>query len=65
MALKGKPRDMNKWRKVLLDQHVQFPGESSEYRRARNGLLEDEAQLKQLSDQIAARLWIAAIRTRR
>jgi hypothetical protein len=25
MALKGKPRDMNKWREVLLDQNVHFP----------------------------------------
>jgi predicted dithiol-disulfide oxidoreductase (DUF899 family) len=33
MALKGKPRDMNKWREVLLDPNVHFPGESSEYRR--------------------------------
>ena len=27
MALKGKPRDMNKWREVLLDPNVHFPGE--------------------------------------
>jgi len=32
MALKGQPRDMNKWREVLLDPSVHFPGESSEYR---------------------------------
>src|ERR1700758_985522 len=25
MALKGKPRDMNKWREVLLDPNVQLP----------------------------------------
>ena len=55
MALKGKPRDMNKWREVLLDPNVHFPGESSEYRRARNELLEDEAALKRLSDQVAAK----------
>ena len=42
MALKGKPRDMNKWREVLLDPNVHFPGESSEYRRTRNELLEAE-----------------------
>jgi hypothetical protein len=30
MALKGKPRDMNKWREVLLDPNVYFPGESSD-----------------------------------
>ena len=46
MALKGKPRDMNKWREVLLDPNVHFPGESSEYRRARNELLEAEAELR-------------------
>jgi predicted dithiol-disulfide oxidoreductase (DUF899 family) len=55
MALKGKPRDMKKWREVLLDPNVHFPGESSEYRRARNELLEDEAALKRLSDQVAAK----------
>ena len=55
MALKGKPRDMNKWREVLLDPNVHFPGESSEYRRARNELLEDEAALKRLSEQVAAK----------
>ena len=55
MALKGKPRDMNKWREVLLDPNVQFPGESSEYRRARNELLETEAELKRLNEQAAAK----------
>jgi predicted dithiol-disulfide oxidoreductase (DUF899 family) len=55
MALKGKPRDMNKWREVLLDPNVHFPGESSEYRRARNELSEDEAALKRLSQQVAAK----------
>jgi predicted dithiol-disulfide oxidoreductase (DUF899 family) len=55
MALKGKPRDMNKWREVLLDPNVHFPGESSEYRRARNELLEAEAELKRLNEQVAAK----------
>src|ERR1700741_4697806 len=55
MALKGKPRDMKKWRDVLLDPNVHFPGESSEDRRARNELLEDEAALKLLSEKIAAK----------
>ena len=55
MALKGKPRDMNKWREVLLDPNVHFPGESSEYRRARNELLEAEAELRRLNEQVAAR----------
>ena len=54
MALKGKPRDMNKWREVLLDSNVHFPGESSEYRRARNELLEAEAELRRLNEQVAA-----------
>src|SRR6185295_18043398 len=53
MALKGKPRDMNKWREVLLDHNVHFPGESSEYRRARNELLESEAELRRLNEQVA------------
>ena len=54
MALKGKPRDMNKWREVLLDPNVHFPGESSKYRRARNELLEAEAELRRLNEQVAA-----------
>ena len=55
MALKGKPRDMNNWREVLLDPNVHFPGESSEYRRRRNELLEAEAELRRLNEQVAAR----------
>jgi predicted dithiol-disulfide oxidoreductase (DUF899 family) len=55
MVLKGEPRDMKKWREVLLDSNVHFPGESSEYRRARNELLEDEAALKLLTEKIAAK----------
>jgi predicted dithiol-disulfide oxidoreductase (DUF899 family) len=54
MSLKGTPRDMRKWRDVLLDSDVHFPGESSEYRRARNELLEQEAELKRLNQQVAA-----------
>jgi predicted dithiol-disulfide oxidoreductase (DUF899 family) len=54
MALKGSPRDMNKWREVLLEQHAQFPSESAEYRRARNQLLESEDALRQLTQQVAA-----------
>jgi predicted dithiol-disulfide oxidoreductase (DUF899 family) len=54
MALKGKPRDMNKWREVLLDPNVHFPGESSEYRRARNELLEAEAELQRQNEKVAA-----------
>src|SRR4029077_2984895 len=54
MALKGKPRDMNKWREVLLDPNVHFPGESSEYRRTRNELLEAEAELRRVNERVAA-----------
>ena len=54
MALKGSPRDMNKWREVLLEQHAQFPSESAEYRRARNQLLKSEDALRQLTQQVAA-----------
>ena len=54
MALKGNPRDMNKWREVLLDPDVHFPGESTEYRRARNELLDAEAELQRLNEQVAA-----------
>lgn len=51
-AFKGKPRDMNKWREELLDSDIHFPGESTEYRRARNELLEREAELRQLSELV-------------
>ena len=54
VAPKGKPRDMNKWREVLLDPNVHFPGESSEYRRARNELLEAEGELRRLNERVAA-----------
>lgn len=53
-ALEGKSRDMNKWREVLLDPNVHFPGESSEYRRARNELFEREAELRQLNELVVA-----------
>src|SRR6201998_4662572 len=45
---------MNTWREVLLDPNVHFPGESSEYRRARNELLKAEAELRRLNEQVAA-----------
>ena len=54
MAVKGSPRDMNKWREVLLEQHAEFPSESVDYRRARNRLLESEDALRQLTQQVAA-----------
>src|SRR6201992_3683121 len=55
MALKGKPRDLNRWREVLLDPNVHFPGESSVYRHARNDLLETEAELRLLNEKVAAK----------
>ena len=55
MALKGKPRDMKKWRELLLDTKVHFPGESSEYRNARNELMDAEGELRRLNEQVAAR----------
>ena len=54
MAPKGKPRDMNKWREQLLDQNIHFPGESPEYRLARNELLEQEAELRRLNELVSA-----------
>ncbi len=54
MAVKGSPRDMNKWREVLLDQNIQFPGESGEYRRARDQLLAAEDALRRMNEQVAA-----------
>ncbi|KAH8553050.1 hypothetical protein BGW37DRAFT_280972 [Umbelopsis sp. PMI_123] len=54
MSIKGKQRDMNKWREVLLNPNARFPGESSEYRHARNELLEQEAELRRLNEQVAA-----------
>jgi hypothetical protein len=44
MALKGKPRDMKKWREILLDPNVHFPGESTEYRCARNELSDADSK---------------------
>jgi predicted dithiol-disulfide oxidoreductase (DUF899 family) len=54
MALQGSPRDMGKWREVLLDPRVRFPSESAECRRARNRLLASEDALRQLTQQVAA-----------
>src|ERR1700740_2622999 len=55
MALKGKPRNMKKWREGILDPNVPFPGESSEYRHARNDLLAAEAELRLLNEKVAAK----------
>ena len=54
MAVKGSPRDMNKWLELLRDPDIRFPGESSEYRRARNQLLESETELRRMNEQVAA-----------
>lgn len=54
MAVKGTPRDLGKWREVLLDPDVQFPGESGEYRRAREQLLEAEDALRRMNERVAA-----------
>jgi predicted dithiol-disulfide oxidoreductase (DUF899 family) len=54
MAPKGSPRDMNEWRATLRDPNIAFPGESGEYRRARNELLEAEDELRRLNEKVAA-----------
>jgi predicted dithiol-disulfide oxidoreductase (DUF899 family) len=54
MAPKGSPRDMKKWLEVLRDPDVHFPGETDDYRRARNRLLESEARLRRMNEQVAA-----------
>ena len=55
MAPKGSPRDMNEWRATLRDPNIQFPGESSDYRRARNELLKAEDELRRLNAEVAAK----------
>jgi predicted dithiol-disulfide oxidoreductase (DUF899 family) len=45
---------MKKWREILLDPNVHFPGESTEYRCARNELSEVEADLQRLNERVAA-----------
>jgi predicted dithiol-disulfide oxidoreductase (DUF899 family) len=54
MSIKGSPRDMNKWREQLLDPDIRFPGESSDYRRARKQLLEAEDTLRRTNEQVVA-----------
>lgn len=46
---------MNKWSAVLRDPNARFPGESSEYRRARDELLEAEQELRRLNEEVAAK----------
>lgn len=45
---------MNEWRATLRDPNIKFPGESSEYRHARNELLEAEDELRRLNEKVAA-----------
>ena len=45
---------MNKWGEVLRDPDIKFPGESREYRRARNQLLESEDELRRLNELVSA-----------
>ena len=54
MTPKGSPRDMTEWRETLRDPNITFPGETSEYRHARNELLEAEDALRRLNEQVAA-----------
>ncbi|ASD82880.1 DUF899 domain-containing protein [Burkholderia gladioli] len=54
MALKGEPRDMNRWREVVLDPSLRFPGESGDYRRARDELMEAEDELRRLNEKVIA-----------
>jgi predicted dithiol-disulfide oxidoreductase (DUF899 family) len=54
MTAQDNPRDMKKWGATLRNPDIQFPGESGEYRRARNQLLESEDELRRLNAQVAA-----------
>ena len=54
MAVKGSPRDMNKWLELLRDPDIHFPGEPNEYRRARDQLLESERELRRVTQEVAA-----------
>jgi predicted dithiol-disulfide oxidoreductase (DUF899 family) len=55
MSVVGGPRDMNKWSEILRDPDARFPGESSEYRNARDDLLVAEEELRRLNEEVAAR----------
>jgi predicted dithiol-disulfide oxidoreductase (DUF899 family) len=45
---------MGKWSEVLLEPDIRFPGESGDYRRARDELLASEEQLKLMTERVAA-----------
>ncbi|MDT0467067.1 MULTISPECIES: DUF899 family protein [Streptomyces] len=56
MAVIGGARDMDKWSSLLraAGTNRRFPGESSEYRSARDELLKAEAELRRLNEEVAA-----------
>ncbi|MFD0502486.1 DUF899 family protein [Streptomyces chiangmaiensis] len=56
MAVIGGARDMNKWSSLLraAGTNRRFPGESSEYRSARDELLKAEAELRRLNEEVSA-----------
>jgi predicted dithiol-disulfide oxidoreductase (DUF899 family) len=45
---------MSKWRATLRDPNIVFPGESDDYRRARNELLDAEEALRRLNERVAS-----------
>jgi len=54
MTPKGTPRDMRKWHETLVDRDIRFPGESRDYRLARNELLAAEDELRKMNEAVAA-----------
>src|ERR1700744_325959 len=54
VAIKGEPRDMQRWKDVVLNPALRFPGESDEYRIARDELLKSEDELRRLNDKVVA-----------
>lgn len=54
MAVVGEPRDMSRWRDAVLNPTARFPGETEEYRKARNELLDAEEELHRHREQVAA-----------
>src|SRR5579872_3711265 len=49
-----RPRAQIRLARMSVDPAIQFPGESSEYRLARNRLLEAEIELRRTIEQVAA-----------
>lgn len=54
MAVIGKPRDMQRWKDVVLDPAVRLPGETDAYRQARNDLLDAEEELRRHQERVSA-----------